>query len=129
MNDDLVKQGLELKKWLDKKKQIKAEEKEVNATIAKLQGPLVEAMELHQVQNFMVKGLGKFYLQADVFSKIIDVDKLHADLRSKGVGELIKETIATATLKAYVKECIDNDNALPEGVEIYPKTNVRFRKK
>jgi len=124
----LTKLGIKLKQFLEEKSELEEATKNINTEIDRLQGQFVEAMELHKIKNFEIKDLGKFYLHSSIFSKIINREKLFADLKEKGVGDLIRETIYPQTLRAYTKECLENKNEIPQGVEVYTKTTVRIRK-
>lgn len=128
MNDELINFGKQLKSLTDKKKELKAEQTVVTEKIGTLQEKFVEAMELYKLQNFKVAGLGLFFIHASIFPKVIDQEKLFKNLKEKGAEDLIKETVFASTLRAYVNECIENSNEIPEGLDISTKTEVRIRK-
>lgn len=126
--NELIEKAKELKALMDHKKSLEEEVKDINGRITAVQETFVEMMENNDMQNFSIKDLGMFYISSDVHPKMVNQDALFADLKSRGAGDLIKPTIHSKTLKAYVKECLENSNEVPQGVEIYTKTSVRVRK-
>lgn len=128
MNEQLIEFGKQLKQLTAKKKALKDEESKVTEAIDTLQEKFVEAMSLYKLQNFKIKELGQFYVHASIFPKVNDQEKLFKDLREKGAGDIIKETVFSSTLRAYTKECIENNNEIPKGIDIHTKTTVRVRK-
>lgn len=130
MNEQLhlTKLGSTLKQLLEKKSELEETTKSINAEIDQLQGQFVEAMQLHNLQNFKINNLGQFYLHSSVFSKITDKEKLFEDLRKRGAEDIIKETVFPSTLRAYTKELMEHANEIPAGVEVHTRTTVRIRK-
>jgi hypothetical protein len=128
MSEHLTGLGRKLKALLDKKNQLAIDEKEVNTKITRLQSTFVEAMELNKLQNFQIKNVGQFYLHTSTFAKIINKEEFFTYLRQKGAEDLIKETVFPSTVRAYTKECVENLNEVPLGIEVTPKTTVRVRK-
>ncbi len=128
MNDELINFGKQLKQLTDKKKELKVEQVVITEKIGTLQEKFVTAMELYKLQNFKIKGLGLFFIYSSIFPKVIDQDKLFKNLKEKGAEDLIKQTVFASTLRAYVNECIENANEVPEGLDISTKTEVRIRK-
>lgn len=128
MNEQLMDFASRLKKLTDKKKELKAEDKANTEKITVLQEKFVEAMELYKLQNFKVKGLGLFFVHSSILPKVTDQDKLFKNLREKGAEDLIKETVFASTLRAYVNECIENSNEIPDGIDVHTRTEVRIRK-
>jgi hypothetical protein len=124
----MIEKAKELKALIDHKKSLEEEVKEMNRRIDTVQESFVEMMEHQDVQNFSVRDLGMFYVCSDIHPRMVDQEALFADLKSRGADSLIKPTIHSRTLKAYVKECLENKNEVPQGVEIFTKTSVRIRK-
>lgn len=129
MDDIIVKNGLDLKALLDKKEVLENQLSDLNKEIEEHQIKFVELMELHSIQRFSVNDVGTFYLSSDLFPRVLDRELLFQDLQARGAGDLIKPTVNAQTLKAYVKECLENKNEIPKGIETHSKTVVRIRKK
>jgi hypothetical protein len=89
---------------------------------------MIDTMESLQVKNIRLDDIGMFYLASSIYPKVLDQQLLFDDLRSRGDGSLIKETINSNTLRAYIKECMDNKNEVPKGIEIYAETKLRLKK-
>jgi hypothetical protein len=53
-------------------------------------------------------------------------DEVKDHLRSIGRDDLIKETIAAASLSAYVRECLNSNTELPPGVTFYAPQFLKF---
>jgi predicted nuclease with TOPRIM domain len=125
----LVQYAKQLKTMEAKKDKIETQLSDLNKEIDDFNTQFVELMEKEGVQKFTVDNVGTCYIQADIYPKVTDVEQLHADLRDNGAGAMIKETVNYQSLKAYIKERLEQTNIMPKGVEVFPKAKVRIRKK
>ena len=86
-----------------------------------------------ELQNFSRNGR-VYYLRTDTYvSAIADRKPDLIDwLKANGLGELVQETVHPRTLTATVKELLEEEGDLPEGltelVHVYEETTVGLRK-
>ena len=128
VTSDLIDNARKLKILLEAKDEVEQKLDVIKKEIAEFQSQFVELMDLRDVQNFSVRDLGTFYVNASVIPKVTNQVELFGDLRRRGAGDLIKETVNSNTLRAYVKECLDEKNEIPKGIEIFTRSAVRVRK-
>ena len=72
----------------------------------------------------------KVHLQGDLHVHVPKehTSKFHAWLKKKGHGDLIKDTVFYATLRAFVKEQTAEGNELPDELESFPFLKAVLRK-
>ena len=117
----------------EKEAQLKKELSEVHVQIKDTTKQLTEQMVNQEIQNFNRNGK-VFYLVTNLYVNDVATrrEELYQVLREQGFGNLIKATIHPQTLKAFVKEQIEeNDEELPgwlDGlVRVYEEETVRVK--
>ena len=117
----------------EKEAQLKKELSAVNVLIKDTTKLLTEQMVNQEIQNFNRNGK-VFYLVTNLYVNDVATrrEELYQVLREQGFGNLIKATIHPQTLKAFVKEQIEeNDEELPgwlDGlVRVYEEETVRVK--
>ena len=83
---------------------------------------LPDAMAEAEVASLVIEGVGRVQLAGDVYASILAEDKDAAFewLRGNNYGDLIKETVASGTLKSWAKECTENGVDLPQIFKVTP---------
>lgn len=76
---------------------------------------LPEKMSADGMQNVTVKGVGRLSIRPDMQVSVLAENRmlLQRWLKDNGFGELVVETINSSTLKAFVKEQVNEGNDLP----------------
>ena len=115
MDGTILEWADKLKALRDRKAELEAEMKDVNAEIDNADWHLSNLMAESETQNFTHAGT------------------TFCPLRGEGYGDMITETINANNLSAFVKEQIaENGDALPEWldglVSVFEKTSVGVRK-
>lgn len=126
--NELVEYGNKLRELLDEKAELDEAAKKLAGEIDSIQRKFIDLMEAHKVKNFTIDNVGMFYLSSSIYPRVVDQQQLFSDLRQRGAGALIKETVNLNTLRAYVKECLENSNEVPKGVDVYAETKIRVRR-
>jgi len=123
-----------LRELQEKKALLQEELKEVNVRIKDTMNLLSMQMIGHEIQNFSRNGR-LFYLTTQQYISAVASmrEQLHETLREKGFGDLVKEAVHPQTLRAFVREQIEeNDDEVPEWldglVSVYEEDQVRTRK-
>src|SRR5690606_37020534 len=107
--------------------------KAVNAEIEEVDRQLSELMLAEEIQSF-VRGGRMFYLKTETYASAATGRKpeLIQRLKDHGLGDIVQETVHPRTLSAAVKEMLEEDDELPEGlselVNVFEKTTVGLRK-
>lgn len=125
--DDLVR-------YRDQKKEIEGALKEINELIAQTEEQLVNSMIEEEMQNFTRNG-----------RQFILTNRTHANakagmmpaicdwMKENDLADMVKESVHSQTLQAWVKEQIEEAGALPEDlselVNVYEKSGISIRKK
>lgn len=92
------------------------------------------ALEDAGMERASVKGVGTVYLADDLRTQIKDMEAVAEVLRKHGMGELVRETVHGQTLKALVKEFMQEGkeqellDELQKVVNVQPFTVARIRK-
>jgi hypothetical protein len=128
MDNELVQLGQKIYDLIQKKVILEVQVDKLTEELNIEQAKMIDTMESLQVKNIRLDDIGMFYLASSIYPKVLDQQLLFDDLRSRGDGSLIKETINSNTLRAYIKECMDNKNEVPKGIEIYAETKLRLKK-
>ena len=134
MDGTILEWADKLKALRDRKAELEAEMKDVNAEIDNADWHLSNLMAESETQNFTHAGT-TFCLvtKTRASAKAGLKDELFRALRDEGYGDMITETINANNLSAFVKEQIaENGDALPEWldglVSVFEKTSVGVRK-
>lgn len=72
----------------------------------------------------------KLYVTTDTRAYILQEDMVetYAAIKEMGFGELLRETIHPSTLTAWVRDRLENAEALPPGVRLYVEDKAVLRK-
>lgn len=123
-----------LKALRDRKDDLEAELKQVNADIDNADWHLSNLMAETETQNFTRAGT-MFCLttKTRASARAGQKDELFAALRGEGYGDMITETVNANSLSSFVKEQIaENGDMLPDWldglVSVFEKTTVGVRK-
>lgn len=123
-----------LKSLRDEKKQLEDKLKNINSQIDETDYRLAIAMAESETQNFTHSGT-MFCLTTKMrVSPLIEQKScLFEELKNKGYGDLVYETVNSNSLSAFVKEqMVENNDTLPNWliglVRVFEKTTVTVRK-
>lgn len=123
----------QLRELRDRKTGLEEQLKALNAEIEATERALAEAMVNEEIQNF-VRGDRQFYLRTETYvsAKAERRPELLAWLKANGLGDIVQETVHPRTLSAAIREILEQDDQLPDGldelVNVYEKTTVGLRK-
>jgi len=117
-----------LKNLKEKEAKKEAELKKVGAEIEEFQKSFVEAMENRKIDSFRAPGIGTCYLNESIYPNVVSETFLFKDLRKRGAGNLIKESVNYQSLRGYCGECAKTGKKFPQGIKVFIKSSVRIRK-
>lgn len=132
-NNEIFLLADRLKILRDRKADLDEQMKAVNAEIEEVEKALSEAMLAEEMQNFVRGGL-MFYLQTKTYASAVAERKaeLFQWLKDNGYGDLVQETVNANSLAGFVREQLEENDGLPDGLEelvnVYEKTTVGIRK-
>lgn len=133
-NQEIFEMADKLKAAKDRKKELDAQVKDVNAEIESLDLALSDAMAEAELDRFSRNG-STFYLNTRLFaSPAADrKDDLMQVLKDQGYGSIVVETVNANTLASFVKEQMAaNEDVIPEWlsdvVSTFEKVSVGVRK-
>lgn len=115
-NQEIFEMADKLKAAKDRKKELDAQVKDVNAEIESLDLALSDAMAESELDRFSRNG-STFYLNTRLFASSVAGRKndLMQILKEQGYGSIVVETINANTLASFVKEQMAaNEDVLPE---------------
>jgi len=119
-----------MKERIDYKKE---QLKELNKAYDKMRlEEIPNLMDDEGIEKVSVEGVGTLYLTSDVYASIPapSRDGAFEWLRDHGYGDLVKETVNSSTLKAFVKGVFERGENLPEEMfKVTPFTRASIRKK
>lgn len=116
----------ELLNYRHEKDTLEAKLKEVNKDLQEQDLWCAQWLLEHNVKSLDLEGLGKCAYAQTVYPTVKDQEALFASLRAMDAASLIKETVHPQTLKAFVKERLEQNLPLPDGVETFTKQHIRF---
>jgi len=123
-----------LKQKRDEKKEIESKLKELNTEIEAVEAQLFQLMLEEEIQSFQRSGY-TFYMQVSPYPSVLPEikEEFYNWLKENGYGSLIQETINHNSLRAWVKEILEeNGDELPEELQpilkIFEKQTVGIRK-
>lgn len=103
------------------------------AQLEKLKQEILERMEAEGIDRTATfEGIGFVTrMKPRLYASISEENKpfVFEAVRSMGREDLIKEVINPQTLSAFVSECLENGQAIPEGVSYILKPNIRLYSK
>ena len=133
-NQEIFEMADKLKAAKDRKKELDAQIKDVNAEIDSLDLALSDAMAEAELERFSRHG-STFYLNTRLFASPAAgrKDDLMQTLKDQGYGSIVVETVNANTLASFVKEQMAaNEDVLPEWlsdvVSTFEKVSVGVRK-
>ena len=133
-NQEIFEMADKLKAAKDRKKELDAQVKDVNAEIESLDLALSDAMAEAELDRFSRNG-STFYLNTRLFaSPAADrKDDLMQVLKDQGYGSIVVETVNANTLASFVKDQMAaNEDVIPEWlsdvVSTFEKVSVGVRK-
>ena len=109
----------------EERRKLEAEVKKLATDLAGREEMLVEEFAKAGIQNIKTSTGATVYLNREVFAKLVgDQKKAHTALRRAGLGDFIKDTVNSQTLRAWVREM---DEVLPKGLQPYIDITEVFR--
>lgn len=133
-NKKIFEMADRLKALKEKKKDLDAQMKEVNAEIGELDEQLSDAMAAEEVDRFSRNG-STFYLKSRLYASPAAgrKDEMMQALKDNGYGSLVTETVNANTLASFIKEQREITgeevpNWLEGSVSTYEKVSVGVRK-
>lgn len=134
MDNRIFELADQLKAAKDKKKELDAEVKSLNAQIEEMDVALSDAMAEAECERFSRNG-NTFYLNTRLFASPIAGQKeaMFQALKENGYGEIVTETVNANTLASFVKEQMaENNDKVPgwiaQVVNTFEKVSVGIRK-
>lgn len=131
---DIFELADKLKKLKEQKKEHDDAAKEIEAQIKAVDQQMVQIMVDKEMQNFNRAGT-LFYLNTKTYASPVPEKKpeLFTTLKDEGFGDLVKETVDSRSLSAFVNEQIEqNGDKLPNWLEglvnTFDKTTIGMRK-
>ena len=121
---DIFRLSRQLRDLRRRKEQLEQQLKDLNAELKHVNGLLANEMVNNELQRFSIDGV-LFYLATDVYvQEIAGVrDEFYEVVRGEGFGDLIKPSVPHQTLKAFVKEQMqENNDELPGWLAPYVRT-------
>lgn len=134
MKNNMLSLADHLKSLRDEKSQLEDRIKSLNSQIEETDYRLALMMAESETQNFTHGGTMFCLTTKTRASACADrKTQLYQQLRDKGYGDLVYETVNTNSLSAFVKEQIEeNNDTLPHWltglVNVFEKTTVTVRK-
>ncbi len=110
-----------------KKTELKEELKTLEKEMGELNKEATEYFEMNDMDKISIANLGTFYVNREVYPNVDDLVQCKNWLIDKGDLEMLL-TFNKSKFKAYYKERLENDQALPPGVTNFVKTEIRMRK-
>jgi len=99
------------------KRSLEAQVDRLKSTLATQEEVLLDLFAEAGIQNIKTATGQTVYTNREVYAKLVgDQKKAHTALRRAGLGDLIKQTVSSQTLRAYVREM---DEVLPKGLQPY----------
>lgn len=116
-----------------RKDALEEELKAVNLEIVQLaQNEIPTLMERSEIEKMTVEGVGTCFLQTKVEAYVLKENEpdFHKWLKKNRHGGLIKPYVFPATLKAFAKEQLEQQKALPDilKVTLIPTASIRKAK-
>ena len=119
---DLVKDYADM---TAERRRLEGEVNQLKITLANLEEKLVGEFAQAGIQNVKTSAGQTVYLNREIFAKLVgDPKKARTALRRAGLGDFVKETVNSQTLRAYVREM---GEAIPKGLQPYIDVTEVFR--
>ena len=115
----------EFAKKTGERRRVEAKLKKLIADLAVREERLVNSFAEAGIQNVKTATGQTVYLNREIFAKLVgDPAKARTALRRAGLGDFIKETVNSQTLRAYVREV---EEVLPKGLQPFIDVTEVFR--
>lgn len=131
--NELSENAEKLVAYRNKKDNLKAELKETQEVIDSIEEILIKEMVDNEISKFGHNGK-TFYIRTNIFPNVDAKNKetLNEIMKENGYAEIVKETINPATLRATIKEMLDNNEGELEDwlkpiISIYEKITIGVR--
>lgn len=113
----------------DLEEQLKAVNKRMQHQQTQVLPPLIQALG-DNVKSFKIEGLGTVSLTNEAYVSVLadNRDRLHADLKESGNGDLITESVHPQTLRSWTLEQLKEGNALPDVIKVTYQPTAKLRK-
>jgi sigma54-dependent transcription regulator len=109
----------------EQRRKLEAEVKRLATDLAAREEVLLEEFAKAGIQNIKTSAGQTVYLNREIFAKLVgDHEEALDAFREAGLGDLVKESVNSQTLRAYVREM---DEVLPEGLQPYIDVTEVFR--
>ena len=109
----------------EQRRKLEVEVKKLATDLAAREEKLVEGFAQAGIQNIKTATGQTIYLNREIFAKLVgDQKKAYTAFRRAGLGDFVKETVNSNTLRAWVREM---DEVLPKGLQPYIDVTEVFR--
>jgi len=113
----------------EEKARLKFELDKVSSKEKKAQGELLEIMDSQDLKSFRHKKFGLITATERIWAKIEDFNKAKTFFEEKGIDrEMFKLKVESGRLNQFVKESLERNQILPEGIGFTPIRYVSVRK-
>lgn len=130
----MTQRAKHLSRLKNEKAQLEAQAKDIGQQIEETESLLVSEMERGEVEKFSCDGV-TYYIKSSVYANLPaeNRDIFIRRLRARKMGDIVKPTINTNTLNAFVREkIVEAGGALPKWMEglvtTYTKTGIGTHK-
>ncbi len=106
----------ELKKHLDKKKELKYTLKGTEEKIQVLSDKMIELLDEQEIKQIKFEGLGTFFIKGSSFPSVEDEGEMLQWIKDNGHGDIIKTGVQAQTLRAFCNSLQSEGKPLPPGV-------------
>lgn len=124
----LATMARELRALKDRKEALAEQEKEVNKAIDALSIKLADALESAGVDSFKVKDVGSIRIEEVHRPNVADKTAFLAWLDARGAGESAPRQVHHQRLVSLVKELLDANLPLPDGVTDFVQKRAAIRR-
>lgn len=107
----------------DIKNDLEDQLKEVNKQwdlVRKVEIPEAMAAIDPGLKSLKIAGLGTVYLRADLYSGVVDKERAYQWLTDNGFQDLIQPQVFPSTLKAWMREQLEEGTDLPDCFKVDP---------
>lgn len=108
-------------------RKMEADVKRLKENLAAREEKIIEGFSHAGIQNMKLAGGQTVYLNREIYVNLVgDPQKARTALRRAGVGDFIKETVSSQTLRGWVRNDLE-DEAIPKGLQPYIEVGEKFR--
>ena len=125
---DLTKKIIELR---EKHSRLRTEAAEIWQKKEKFENTLVESMESLNISNFRHKEFGLVSVGQRIYARITDAEKAREYFEKEGLADQLlenrlKQEGGQKRLNEIVKDCIENGQMVPEGLDYSSRAMIRI---